>query len=84
MGAYLRGPRGTVGKSADGVALDLLRDLPQLLNLGRATRFAMRPSVQNVIHPAHALATRCALTAALVLVEFHQTPDALDGVVVLD
>lgn len=81
---YLSGPRGTIGQGADGVALDLLRDLPQLLNLGRTTRLAMRPPMQDVIHPADALATWRALTTALVLVELHQTPDTLDWVVVLN
>ena len=43
----------------------------------------MRPPMQDVIHPADALATWRALTTALVLVELHQTPDTLDWVVVL-
>ena len=43
----------------------------------------MCPSVKDIVHPGDSLAAWGTLTAGLVLVELHQSPDALDWIVVL-
>src|ERR1043166_783179 len=64
----LHGPGGAVAERADGVALDLLGHLEQHVDLA-LVRAPFRHAGEHAPHPAHALAARRALTAALVLVE---------------
>src|SRR4051812_21143495 len=61
-------PSRAVAERADGMALDLLGDLHQHVDLavGGAT---LRHASEHAPHPAHAFATRRALPAGLVLVE---------------
>src|SRR5215472_6593043 len=64
----LHGPCGAVAEGADRVALDLLRHLEQHVDLALVGA-ALRHAGEHAPHPAHALAARRALAAALVLVE---------------
>mmetsp|Transcript_19209 Transcript_19209/g.34218 ORF Transcript_19209/g.34218 Transcript_19209/m.34218 type:complete len:476 (-) Transcript_19209:63-1490(-) len=75
----LDGPSGGVTEGADGVALDLLGDLPQhvdLLHPGVALLHAQH----DVVQPGGALAAGGALPAGLVLVKVGEARDGVDGV----
>ena len=78
----LCGPRRSISESTDSISLDLFRDFPELINFIGTPRFAVRPSVQNVIHPGNALSAGGTLATGLVLIKFHQTPDAFYYVVI--
>src|SRR5205085_10255570 len=67
----LHRPGGAVAERADGVALDLLRHLEQHVDLA-LVRTALGHAGEHAPHPAHALAARRALAAALVLVEVRE------------
>src|SRR5215471_5024826 len=60
----LHRPGGAVAERADGVALDLLRHLEQHVDLA-LVRAARGHAGEHPPHPAHALAARRALAAAL-------------------
>src|SRR5688500_255546 len=67
-------PGGGVAEGADGVALDLLGDVVELVDVADVgvalTKLLHRPP-----HPAGALAARGALAAALMLVEIADAAD---------
>src|SRR6202161_3134244 len=76
-------PGGAVAEGADGVALDLLGHLEQHVDLA-LVRPAVGHAGEHAPHPAHALAARGALTAALMLVEIgdaRHRPDDVGGLV---
>src|SRR5665647_2573663 len=75
----LHRPGGAVAEGADGVALDLGRDLHQHVDLA-LLRAAFRHAGEHAPHPAHALAARRALAAALVLVEIRDARHRADDV----
>src|SRR3984885_874786 len=64
----LHRPGGAVAEGADGVAFDLGCDFPEHVDLA-LLRAAFGHAVEHAPHPAHALAARRALAAALVLVK---------------
>ena len=64
----LHRPGRAVAEGADGVAFDLGRDFHQHVDLA-LVRAAFGHALEHAPHPAHALAARRALAAALVLVE---------------
>ena len=72
-------PGRRVAERADGVALDLRRDLEQHVDLA-LLRAALGHARQHAPHPARALAARRALAAALVLVEIGDAGDGADDV----
>src|SRR5687767_8911176 len=72
-------PGRRVAQGADRVALDLLGDVVQHIDLLDA-RVTLDHAFQHPPHPAGALAARRALAAALVLVEVAQPRDRLDHV----
>src|SRR5687768_14920799 len=72
-------PGGGVAQRADGVALDLLGDVPErvdLVDLG----IALDQPLHHPPHPARALAAGGALAAALMLVEIGDAGDRLHHV----
>ncbi|GMT31566.1 hypothetical protein PFISCL1PPCAC_22863, partial [Pristionchus fissidentatus] len=75
----LDGPSGGVSEGADGVSLDLLAQLPDHVNL-LLLRLAVHEPPHHLVQPVAALATRRALSTALVLVEERETGDALHDV----
>src|SRR5262245_41144545 len=64
----LHRPGGAVAEGADRVALDLVSDVEQRVDL-TLMGSAFRHAREHAPHPAHALAAGSALAAALVLVE---------------
>src|SRR6478672_2282392 len=66
----LHRPGGAVAERADGVALDLLGDVEQHVDLALLGA-AVGHAGEHAPHPAHAFAARRALAAALVLVEIR-------------
>jgi hypothetical protein len=79
----LSGPCGTIGECANSVSFNLLRDFPELFDFFGSSGLTKSPSLENIIHPGNTFSAWSALAARLVLVELHQSPDALDRVVVL-
>src|SRR5205085_5022442 len=72
-------PGGGVAQGADGVAFDLLGNVPQhvdLVHLG----IAFAQALHDAPHPAGAFAARGALAAALMLVEIAEARDRPDDV----
>ena len=72
-------PGGRIAECTDGVSLNLARHLLQrvnFVNFGVATNKALH----HPPHPAGALAARCALTTALMLVEIGQARNGLHHV----
>src|SRR5680860_1263042 len=84
-----RPPRSTQSRSsaasdvykrqAYGVALDLVADLEQHIDLA-LLRLPFGHALQNAPHPARALAAGRALAATLMLVEIRQTRDGANDV----
>ena len=72
-------PGRRVAERADGVALDLLRDVEQHVDLA-ALGAALGHAQHHAPHPARALAAGRALAAALVLVEVGDAGDRRDDV----
>ena len=72
-------PGRRVAKGADGVAFDLLGDLMQHVDIGNLG-IAGAQLFHHAPHPARAFAARCALTAALMLVEIADAADGLHDV----
>src|SRR3954471_917320 len=70
-------PGGGVAERADGVALDLLGDVEQFVDLADLG-IADPQFLHHPPHPAGALAARGALAAALVLVEIADAADRPD------
>src|SRR3569832_356355 len=68
-----------VAQDADRVALALLADVPELVDLLDA-RVARTQSLHHAPHPAGAFAARRALAAALVLVEIGVARDDADQI----
>ena len=75
----LNRPRGGVTERADGVALDLLCQLPEHVNLS-LLEVTAHHALHHLVDPRGALAARRALAARLVLVEVRQTRNRLDHV----
>mmetsp|Transcript_35491 Transcript_35491/g.114080 ORF Transcript_35491/g.114080 Transcript_35491/m.114080 type:complete len:280 (+) Transcript_35491:273-1112(+) len=75
----LHWPRGGVTQRADGVALDLVRQLLEHVNL-LDLRVARHKPVHDLAHPASPLAARRALAARLVLVKLGEACDGGDDV----
>src|SRR5262245_61030612 len=75
----LHRPGCAVAEGADGVALDLGRDLHQHVDLALVGA-ALRHAGQHAPHPAHTLAAGRALAAALVLVEIRDAGERADDV----
>src|SRR5262245_18114523 len=75
----LHGPGRAVAERADGVALDLGRDLHQHVDLA-LVRATFRHAAEHPPHPTHALAAGRALAAALVLVEIRDAGHGADDV----
>src|SRR5262249_43283777 len=75
----LHRPSGAVAEGADGMTLDLGRDLPQRVDLALLGT-AFRHAREHAPHPAHAFAAGRALTAALVLVEIGDARHRLHDV----
>ena len=75
----LHRPHRAVGQRADRVALDLVGDVEQHVDL-RDRGVAFDHALHDPPHPAAALAAWGALAAALVLVEFRQPRDRLHDV----
>src|SRR3546814_8523099 len=72
-------PGGRVAQRADRVALDLLGDLEQRIDLARLGVAGTQP-FHHAPHPAGAFATRGALAATLVLVKMRDATDRADDV----
>src|SRR5208337_5074652 len=68
----LHRPGRAVAEGADGVAFDLLGHIPQGIDFALVGA-AFRHALEQAPHPAHALAARRALAAALVLIEIGDT-----------
>ena len=75
----LHGPGSCISKRADSVSFDLERELLEHVNFGEVSVTDLH-SLEHVNHPACALTTRCALSAALVLVEFGETEYGVDHI----
>src|SRR5215831_12655875 len=75
----LHGPGRAVAERADGVALDLGRDLHQHVDLA-LVRAAFRHAAEHPPHPTHAFAAGRALAAALVLVEIRDPSHGADDI----
>src|SRR5215470_6234245 len=73
----LHGPSRALAERADGMALDLGRDLHQHVDLA-LVRAAFRHAAEHPPHPTHALAAGRALAAALVLVEIRDPGHGAD------
>src|SRR3954470_15744296 len=72
-------PCRRVAERADGVTLDLLGDVEQLVDVADLG-VAVAELFHHPPHPAGALAARGALAAALVLVEIADAADRADDV----
>src|SRR5204863_2242454 len=72
-------PGRGVAEGADGVALDLLGDVPERVDLADLG-IALDEALHHPPHPAGALAARRALAAALVLVKIGDPADRLHHV----
>src|SRR5437870_83070 len=70
----LHRPGGTVGQGADRMALDLLRDVVEHVDLGDRGISGDHP-LHDTPYPAETLAARRALAAALMLIELRQPRD---------
>ena len=75
----LHRPRRAVAECADGVTFDLLGHVEQHVDFF-FLRAAVRHAGEHPPHPAHALAARRALAAALVLVEIRDARHRADDV----
>src|SRR5690606_14542511 len=64
---------------ADGVALDLLGDLEEHVDLA-LLRVALHHALEHAHHPAGTFPAWRALAAAFMLEEYRDTPDRLDDV----
>src|SRR6516164_1948411 len=73
-------PRRGIAERADGVALDLLGDLKQHVDLA-LVRAALGHAAENPPHPPRSLAARGALATALMLVEIGDARNRPDQVV---
>src|SRR5208282_5611631 len=72
-------PGGGIAQRADGVALNLVGNLQQRVDLARLG-LALDHALHHPPHPPRAFAAGRALAAAFVLVEFGQPRDRLDDV----
>src|SRR4051812_40353202 len=72
-------PGGRIAQRADSVALDLLGDVEQLIDI-RYLRVAFAQPLHHAPHPPGALAARGALAATLMLVEIADAADRADDV----
>lgn len=72
-------PGESLAKSADGVALDLLRELLEHVDLALA-RIALFQTLHDLVGPLAALSAGGALAAGLVLVKGRQAGDGTDDV----
>src|SRR6218665_3911374 len=61
-------PGGGLAEGANGTALNVLRDMEQIVGIFLPP-FAVSETMQSLVHPQRALAARRALSAALVSVE---------------
>src|SRR5262245_5109044 len=72
-------PSRAVSERADGMALDLGGDLHEHVDLALVGT-AFGHAGEDAPHPAHALAARCALATALVLVEIRDPRHGADNI----
>src|SRR5262245_38525485 len=75
----LDGPSGRVAERADGMALDLIADIEQHIDLG-LLGLALGHAFEHAPHPTGALAARRALAAGFILVEIGDASDGADDV----